>query len=112
MNTLQSIDNIEKLSMSDKIIIDDSGALKAVVLRYDDNREDAAPTIVAKGKGYIAKQIIESAKRNNISIIKDGKLVDSLIPIALGQKIPIELYEVVSEIYILLSELDREVRDL
>ena len=39
MNTLQSIDNIEKLSMSDKIIIDDSGALKAVVLRYDDNRK-------------------------------------------------------------------------
>jgi len=77
----------------------------ANALKYDDN--ESAPKIVAKGRGYIAEKIIETAKENKIAIYKDKKLAQQLENLALGEEIPYELYEVVAEILVYISKLDK-----
>lgn len=49
----------------------------AAALKF--NPDDDAPKLVAKGRGYIAQNIIETAKEHNLSIYKDG---DSSLAIA------------------------------
>ncbi|MDM8534616.1 EscU/YscU/HrcU family type III secretion system export apparatus switch protein [Clostridiaceae bacterium HSG29] len=76
----------------------------ANALKYDE--DDVAPKVVAKGRGHIAKKIIETAKENNISVYKDEKLAKQLENLNLGQAIPSELYEVVAEILIYIAKID------
>jgi len=76
----------------------------AVALGY--NPDDAAPRIIASGKGYLAEKIIKSAGTNQIPVHKDSKLAHALAKIDLGEYIPPELYEVVSEILIFVNDLD------
>jgi flagellar biosynthesis protein len=77
----------------------------ANALKYND--EEGAPKVVAKGKGYIAEKIIETAKENKIAIYKDKKLAQQLENLAIGEEIPYELYEVVAEILVYISKLDQ-----
>ena len=84
--------------------------IKAVALSYD-NIGDEAPIVIAKGRGSIAKKILDSAKEHDISIVQNPKLVNSLMPISLGDHIPIELYEAVAHIFVYLSTIDNKVGD-
>ena len=69
----------------------------AVALKY--NREnDEAPRIAAKGKGFMAEQIIELAKRYNIEIRTDKDLVQMLEKLDIDTPIPLEAYAAVAEI--------------
>lgn len=77
----------------------------ANALKYSD--DESAPKIVAKGKGYIAEKIIETAKENKIAVYKDKKLAQQLENLAIGEEIPYELYEVVAEILVYISKLDK-----
>lgn len=70
---------------------------KAVALGYDPNK-DSAPRVLASGKGIIAEQIIEIAKRNNIPIQDDPVLTAALMEIDINRTIPPELYRVVAEV--------------
>lgn len=79
---------------------------KAVALSY--TRGEAAPSVVAKGQGYVAEKIMKTAKDEHISIVKDTKLVEELIKIDLGDNIPPELYQVVAEILIFISNMDKQ----
>ncbi len=79
--------------------------LKAVAIKYDKN--EVAPSIVAKGKGEIAQNIINKASNNNIAVYEDKKLVEDLLNIDIGDHIPEELYEVVAKILIFISDLDK-----
>lgn len=76
----------------------------ANALKY--NKEEKAPKVVAKGQGYVAEKIIQTAKENNISVYKDEKLARQLKNLDLGQEIPEELYEVVAEVLVYISKLD------
>jgi flagellar biosynthesis protein len=69
---------------------------QAVALTYD-RENDQAPRVSAKGKGYIAEQIIELAKKHNIEIRRDDDLVQLLSKIELGTPIPVEAYAAVAE---------------
>jgi flagellar biosynthesis protein len=69
----------------------------AVALSYN-KMVDIAPQIVAKGKDYMAKQLIELAKKHNIAICQDENLATTLAQLELGSLIPIEAYMVVGEI--------------
>lgn len=69
----------------------------AAALSYNPD-EDHAPKIVAKGRGIVAEKIIELAKKNNIPIVEDPLLVDSLIKLDLYEEIPPHLYEAVAKI--------------
>jgi flagellar biosynthesis protein len=79
---------------------------KAVALRYNPNI-DNAPNIIAKGSGYIAEKILERAEDFDIPVYKDSSLVEELVKIDLGNNIPPELYQVVAQVLIFISDLDK-----
>ncbi|WP_079412444.1 EscU/YscU/HrcU family type III secretion system export apparatus switch protein [Alkalithermobacter paradoxus] len=79
----------------------------AAALKYDIDK-DSAPKLVAKGKGLVAKNIIEKGKENNITIYEDDKLATQLQNIQLQEEIPIELYEAVAEILVFISKIDSQ----
>lgn len=70
---------------------------QAVALEYDKESE-GAPTVSAKGKGYIAEQIIALAKEHGVEIREDKDLVNILAKIDIGTPIPVEAYSAVAEI--------------
>lgn len=71
----------------------------AVALKYG-KKESAnrAPTVIAKGEGFIAAKIKELAIANNIPIQHDDVLVELLAQVAIDREIPPELYASVAEI--------------
>lgn len=69
----------------------------AVALKYERGKDDA-PMVAAKGKGYVAHQIIELAKANNIEIRRDTDLVTLLEKLDINTPIPLEAYAAVAEI--------------
>lgn len=76
---------------------------KAIALRYNPEK-DIAPIIVAKGKGDIARKIIELAKEHKIPVIEDETLVEALIRIDVYEEIPEELYEAVAELLVYIVQ--------
>ncbi len=78
---------------------------KVVAIKY--NPADIAPKVVAKGAGYVAGRILDRAAQNKIPIYKDAALVKELSKIELGNNIPPELYEVVAQVLIFISDLDK-----
>ena len=77
----------------------------ATALKYDIDK-DNAPKIIGKGKGVVADNIIQSAKKNDIPIYEDENLARQLQVLEIGQEIPSELYEAVAEILIFISRID------
>lgn len=78
---------------------------QAIALEYDP--DDAAPKVIASGKGKIAEKIIEEAKKENIAVHQDGKLAETLSKLEIGDMIPPELYEVVAEILVFVDAMDK-----
>lgn len=78
---------------------------QAVALEYDPN--DAAPRVIAAGKGALAERIIEKAKESAVPIHRDDKLADTLSRLEIGDMIPPELYEVVAEILLFVDSMDK-----
>ena len=68
---------------------------------------EAAPKILATGKGIVADRIIERAKESNVPTYKDDKLAYTLSKLKIGDMIPPELYEVVAEILVFVNDLDK-----
>ena len=77
----------------------------AIAIGY--NPKEAAPKIIATGKGYLAQKILESASDNHIPIHEDSRLTKALSHLDLGDYIPPELYDVVSEILLFVDDMDR-----
>jgi len=77
----------------------------AVALKYD-VENDAAPRIVATGKGYLAEKIIDAAKESNVPVHRDDAVARTLSKLELGDAIPPELYEVVAQILIYVDRVD------
>jgi flagellar biosynthesis protein len=69
----------------------------AVALRYDET-QDPSPRVLAKGKGELAKRILQIAEEQKIPVREDPDLAESLIQLDLGQLLPPELYPAVAEI--------------
>mgnify|MGYP005989382427 CR=1 FL=1 len=68
-----------------------------VALKY--NHESAsAPTVVARGKGEIAKQILALAKEHEIHIHQSPELLEVLIRLEVGDEIPEALYRAIAEV--------------
>lgn len=76
----------------------------AVALRYDPDRFDA-PFVIAKGKGEIARKIIEEAKKHNVPIVRSPELVRKLYELEVLQQIPEELFVAVAEILVFVRNL-------
>ncbi len=80
--------------------------LKAAALKYKIN-EDNAPTMVAKGSGELASNIIKIAKENNIPIKKDEDLVELLTKLDVNQQIPNNMYKAVAQVFAFIYELSK-----
>ena len=78
----------------------------ATALQYSPET-DAAPKVVASGKGIIAEKIIEMAKENDVPVYQDKKLAATLSALGIGEQIPPEIYEVVAEILIFIGSVDK-----
>jgi flagellar biosynthesis protein len=86
---------------------------QAAALRYAQGK-DAAPRLVAKGRGVVAERILEIARLHGVPIREDRELIQVLASLDLYQEIPPELYKAVAEIlaflYMLNRGADRNVR--
>ncbi len=78
---------------------------QAIALEYDPN--DAAPKVIATGRGALAEKIIEKAKESDVPVHRDDKLADTLSRLEIGEMIPPELYEVVAEILLFVDNMDK-----
>lgn len=77
----------------------------AVALRYQ--AEDAAPTLIAKGQGLVAEQIIARAREAGIFVHESKELVNLLMQLDLDQQIPPQLYQAVAEVLAWVYEIER-----
>lgn len=67
----------------------------AVALHYDGSD---APRVTAKGRGEVARRILEVARENDVPLQEDEHLVQVLSSIELGDEIPENLYRAVAEV--------------
>jgi flagellar biosynthesis protein len=76
----------------------------AVALAYSET--DAAPRVVAKGRGILAEQIISRARDAGVYVHESPELVSLLMQIDLDQRIPPQLYVAVAELLAWLYRLE------
>jgi len=77
----------------------------AVALAY--READAAPRVVAKGRGLIAEEIIAKAREHGVYVHESPELVSLLSQIDLDQHIPPQLYIAVAELLAWLYRIER-----
>lgn len=80
---------------------------KAVAIKYD-QKKSAAPVVVAKGKGYIAENIVKTAQDNGVPLKEDNELINYLMSLELYEEIPPELYQVIAEILAFIYKTNDE----
>lgn len=78
----------------------------AIALSYNETI-DEAPRVKAKGKGFVAEEIIERAKAHHIPIQEDPSLVELLSQLEINETIPTELFEVVAELFAFIYRIDK-----
>jgi len=83
---------------------------EAAALKYSPQK-GTAPEIVALGKGEIAEKIIEKAIESNVPLYEDAALAHTLNYMQIGDEIPRELYEVVAQIMVFVSQLDSSYKE-
>ena len=81
---------------------------KAVALRYD-QEEDAAPRLVAKGTGLVARRIIELAQEHGVHVHEDPDLVGVLSKLDLDTQIPEGLFRAVAEVLAFVYRLNQRM---
>ena len=80
----------------------------AVAIRYDKDREQA-PRIIAKGKGFLAQQIIDAAKAYGVPVYQNQSVASLLMAVELDQEIPPDLYQAVANVLAYVYKLDSSV---
>lgn len=77
---------------------------EAVALAY--RQTDAAPRVVARGRGLIAEEIIARAKEHGVYVHESPELVSLLMQVDIDQHIPPQLYLAVAELLAWLYRLE------
>jgi len=81
----------------------------AAALKYK-RESDNAPRLTAKGRGELAKRIIETAKKQGVPVKEDKDLASLLALSDIGDEIPPELYKVVAEIFAFLYKINSQLK--
>jgi flagellar biosynthesis protein len=76
----------------------------AVALAYQGS--DAAPKVVAKGKGLLAGEIIKRAGEAGVFVHESKELVSLLMQIDLDRQIPPQLYRAIAELLAWLYHIE------
>lgn len=79
---------------------------EAVALTYATG--DAAPRVVAKGRGLIAQEIISRAREAGVFVHESPELVSLLMQVDLDARIPPELYVAVAELLAWLHSIEQQ----
>ena len=82
----------------------------AVALAYQTGQ--AAPKVVAKGRGLLAQAIIERAKDAGVYVHESPELVSMLMQVDLDQNIPPQLYLAVAELLAWIYRLEHGMGDM
>lgn len=82
----------------------DPSLKNAVALTY--GKTEAAPRVVAKGRGLLAEQIIARAREHGVYVHESPELVSLLMQVDLDQHIPPQLYLAVAELLAWLYRLE------
>ena len=82
----------------------DESLKSAVALAY--SQTDAAPRVVARGRGLVAEKIIARAHEHGVYVHESPELVSLLMQIDLDQRIPPQRYIAVSELLAWLYRLE------
>lgn len=77
----------------------------AVALAY--GGDEAAPRVVAKGRGLMAQAIIERAHQHGVYVHESKELVALLIQVDLDRRIPPDLYRAVAELLVWVYRLEQ-----
>lgn len=78
----------------------------AVALAYE--AADGAPKVVAKGRGELARKIIDTAREAGVFVHESPELVALLMQIDLDARIPPQLYLAVAELLAWVYRIERE----
>ena len=70
---------------------------RAVALRHDP-ATGRVPTVVAAGRGEVARRLVEIAAEHGVPVREDKDLAALLALVDLGDEIPVELYQAVAEV--------------
>ena len=73
----------------------------AVALGYD--RADPAPAVIARGKGELAEKMLDIARENGITVVRDPFLADILSDEQVGSFIPVETWKAVAAVFAFLE---------
>jgi flagellar biosynthesis protein len=84
---------------------------KAVALRYE-RTKDAAPRVVAKGRGYVAETIMAIARQHHVPIHEDPNLMEVLGALDVNLEVPPELYRAVAEVLAFVYRLNGKMKSL
>jgi flagellar biosynthesis protein len=90
----------------DKPTPNGDGRALAVALAYAPG--DAAPKVIAKGRGFIADEIIARAHQHDIYVHESAELVSLLMQVDLDAHIPPQLYVAVAELLAWLYRIERQ----
>jgi flagellar biosynthesis protein len=77
---------------------------EAVALVYDS--ADGAPRVVAKGRGFIAEEIIARARTAGVYVHESPELLSLLMQVNMDERIPPELYLAVAELLAWLYRIE------
>ena len=78
---------------------------EAVAIRYDRDRENA-PRVVAKGKGFVAEQLLMIARRHAVPVYQNQTVTQLLMAVELDREIPPELYQAVANVLAYVYRMD------
>jgi len=84
---------------------------QAIALSWDPYLDDA-PTMTAKGSGFLADEIIRLAKANNIPIREDRDLVQIFSMLDIGASIPPEIHTAIAEILAFIYWSNQQYTDV
>lgn len=80
----------------------------AIALKYEPGRM-TAPTVIAKGEGFIAQKIKEIAQENGIVLVENKPLAHALYKtVEIGELIPDKLYQAVAEVLAFVYRLKQK----
>lgn len=77
---------------------------EAVALTY--SQTDAAPRVVARGRGVIAEQIIARAHEHGVYVHESPELLTLLMQVDIDEHIPPQLYLAVAELLAWLYRIE------
>jgi len=81
----------------------------AFALRYDPSKE-AAPRLVAGGRGLLADRILDIAEASSVPVVQDPDLAGLLAAVDLGCEIPPRLFAAVAGVLVHVAALERRAK--